>query len=232
MTRNLPRLIGPKRLENSQKENTEKFSFTLNFKLDPLRRLLFNVIFKPLKEIDRSVRIRGTIVPLLKHRINEVLMQTPLKTEPRYEQGHIIFTDYFYQLNPPEFGVFDEVEIKLNGESQQILPNTHSNVTYYSKYEISTKHVIKLVDQIVKIYGKDDYADAELLPHEVDLIENSEFWTGRNWLINQHHALQVLDNPLEYTIYQLSIRADPNDKGLNLTITGFNTLLEYNDLMA
>lgn len=211
--------------------NTEKFSYTLNFRLLPLRRLLFNVNFKPRKEFDRSVRNRGTIKSLLKHQINEVLMQQPLKIEPRYEQEQIIFTNYLFGLDPPEFGIFDQIEIKLNGESKQISEKIDSNVTYYSRYEISTENVIKLVDLIVKIYGKDDYADAELLPYEVDLIENSEFWTGRSWLINQHHALQNLDNPLEYTIYQLSIRADPNDKGVNLNITGFNTLVEYDDFV-
>lgn len=207
------------------------FGFTLNFQLDPLRRLLFAVTYQPKKEIDHSVRNKGTLVSLLKQDLNEVLAGIPLNEAPHTKDGKVIFTDYDYKLASPEFDIFNKVEVKLTGTHRQIRPNVHTVVTYYSKYEINTARVITLVDKLVDVYGADDYGYRELVLHEIELIENGEFWTGRNWLINQHHALQNLDEETEHTIYQVTLTLQPDDKGLNLYVIGFNTLLEYDALM-
>jgi hypothetical protein len=207
------------------------FAFSLNFQINPLRRLVFSVTYQPKKEIDRSVRNKGTLTSLLTHDLNEVLAGTPLNETPQNKDEKVIFTDYDYALTTPEFGIFNKVEIKLNGTNRQIKPDVHSVVTYYSKFEINTDRVITLVDQLVEIYGTDDYGYRELVLHEIELIENGESWTGRNWLINQHHALQNLDNEAENTIYQVTLTLQPDDKGLNLYVIGFNTLLEYDALM-
>lgn len=215
--------------------NHGDFSFTLNFQLNPLRRLLFLVSRRVQKEIDRSVRAKGTLLPLLKNGINEVLSGQPEREEPHSEQGKIKFTDYYYRLKEPEFGIFELAEFKVFATHRFIGPKVHSVVTYYSRYEINTDRVVTLVDQLVAIYGTDDYGYRELALHEVDMIEHSESWTGRSWLINQHHALQNLSEPSETTVYQITLiltnNDDPDDKGLHLTVNGFNTLMEYDALM-
>ncbi|EHQ26489.1 hypothetical protein Mucpa_2359 [Mucilaginibacter paludis DSM 18603] len=211
------------------------FSFSLNFQIDPLRRLVFSVSHKVKKEIDRSVRAKGTLVPFIKNDLNKVLLNEALKEVPHLEDGKIKFTDYYYQLNEPEFGIFERAELKVFSNHKQIGPNTHSVVTYYSKYEVNTDKVLRLIDQLVDIYGTDDYGSRELELHEVEFIDKSESWTGRSWLVNQHHALQDLSNPSEYTVYQVRIGLDnignADDLGLNLSINGFNSLLEYDALM-
>lgn len=211
------------------------FSFTLTFQIDPLRRLVFSVSCKIKEDIDHSIRTKGTIAYLLKNNVNQVLAGEPIKAKPHLIQGNVKFTDYYYKLNEPEFGIFELVKVKVFSNHRHIGTNTHSVVTYYSKYEVNTDKVLKLVDQLTTIYGTDDYGSNELGLHEVEFLEHSESWTGRSWLINQHHALQNLNNSSENTIYQVRLGLDnigeADDLGLNLSINGFNTLLEYDALM-
>ena len=207
------------------------FGFTLNFQLNPLWRLLFSVQYHTEKQIYHSVRNKGTLLSLLKFEIDVILAGEPLRADPKTEQGKTKFTDYFFHLTQPEFGIFEQTEIRLFGQNRMIGPDSDYMVTYFSNYEINTDAVIRLVDKLVGIYGADDYGYRELLVHEIELIDNSESWTGRNWLINQHHSLQDLNNNAEYTIYQVTLTLQSDDKGLNLYVVGFNKLIEYDALM-
>lgn len=206
------------------------FSFTLNYRIDPLRQFLFIVQYNPRGNTDRLIRTNGTLLNILGHDLTTVLQQEELESEPKLEQDKIKFVDYTFVLSPSELGVFDEIKIRVFDESREINENIQTHVTYYSKYEVDTSKAIILCDKIIAIYGRDNYGDAELQPHELDMLENSETWTGRTWWLNKAHGLYDLNDPNQNLLYEIRLGSD-DDVGFSLHVLCFDKMLEYHKLM-
>jgi len=212
--------------------NIGRFNFTLNYRVEPLRQLLFIVKMSPEKEIDLTPRNNGTILNILKHEIDTILDQQEIKAEPRLENNEVKFIDYTFQLDPPELDIFEEVRIRVFDKSRAINESIQTHITYYSKFEVDTSRTIVLCDKIASIYGKDNYGDSELQPHELDFLDDSDFWTGRSWLFNYAHGIQDLKDNTQSTLYGVTITADPNSDGLSLHILAYNKMKDYQTLMT
>lgn len=210
--------------------NHENFNFTLNYRVDPLKQFLFIVTFSPEKKPDTAPRINGTILSVLNHNIPHLLAQKAVKEQVTKESGVVKFIDYTFALDPPEFGTFEEVRIRVFSEVKQIDQDIQTHVTYYSKYEIDTSKIIILCDNLAHVYGKDNYGDKEIMPHELDMLDGSELWTGRSWLFNTSHAIQDLSDKTQSTLYGVTITLTPDD-GLCLHILAFNKMMDYHNLM-
>jgi|GEM_PF-1272612 hypothetical protein len=211
--------------------NHGRFTFTLNYQLEPLRQFLFIVNLAAERLPDHKPRTKGTILNALTHDIREIISRTPQKTEPFYENEEIKFVDYTFELNPPELGLFEQARIRIFDPEKRIHENIQTHITYYSKYEIDTSKTIIFCDALSKIYGKDNYGSTELKSHELDFLDDSEFWTGRSWLFNTSHCLQDLEDETQNTLYGVTITANPDEDGLCLHILVFNKMMDYQELM-
>lgn len=211
--------------------NFDNFVFTLSYGIDPLRQFLFDARLKARKEPDNSPRTKGTILSILSHNVSEIIASEPEKAIPYLENKAVRFIDYTYTLDPPELGIFEEVKVRIFDEQRKIDENIQTHLTYYSKYEIDTAKTIVLCDRVAGIYGKDNYGDAELIAHELDFLDDSEFWTGRSWLFNTSHAIQDLADDTQSTLYGVTISADPNQDGVSLHILVYNKMQDYQNLM-
>ncbi|HEY4327171.1 MAG TPA: hypothetical protein VGN20_24500 [Mucilaginibacter sp.] len=205
---------------------------TLNYKLNPLRQLLFLVRIRPERFPDCEVRGNGTILNILQHSINEVVSRDEIENEPFYEDAKIKFVDYSFHLDPPELEIFEEMRIRIFDQNKCLDENVQTHVTYYSKYEIETASIIKLCDQIAKLYGSDNYGDSELQPHELDLVDDSDFWAGRSWLFNTAHGILDLNDPEQSMLYGITITANPDEDGLSLHILNYNKMLDFQALLS
>lgn len=206
-------------------------SLTLNYKIVPLRQLLFSVHISSSKILDLDARNKGTILNILEHNINEVILRDEIKAELTYENEKVKYVDYTFNLDPLELGIFEEVRVRIFDERKIINENIQTHVTYYSKFEIDTSSIIHLCDQVIKLYGKDSDGNSEMKPYELDLMDESDFWTGRKWLFNISHSLQDLSDPNQYTLYEVNIKSYPEEDGLCLNILMFNKMMDYQILM-
>ncbi|MDN3547443.1 hypothetical protein [Mucilaginibacter aquaedulcis] len=203
-----------------------RFGFTLNYKIDPLRELVFIVTYSKEKTIDIQIRKKGTLINLLNHNINELLNTKETYTKSIIEDGNIKFIDYIYQVNPPEFHIFESITIRLVGKEKSKANTKSLLVTYGTKQQPDSSSVIQLVDKLVNIYGVDSSGYAEMQAHEIDIIDEDSYWIGRSWFINQNHGLQNIDDPEQLTLYWLTLSLNPED-GFYLSILGFDEMENY-----
>ncbi len=201
--------------------------FTLYYKVKPDRQLVFAVSLRQGKIIDNSARIKGTLINISHHKIADVLLQTEITAIPTHEDNRLKFIDYTFELDPPEFNVFEKARIRIFGNDTKDISKDQFHVTYYSRFEIDTNKAITLCDQLVRIYGMDNNGYAEFRPYEIASFEEDSDWTGRDWWINNKHALADNSKSDEVNLYWINFHADPNEDGLALCIVGYNQMLEY-----
>jgi hypothetical protein len=204
----------------------QPFSFTLNYKIEPLRQLMFIVSNKSQKSQDFSQRNIGTLIKLLKHSPYEFFEETEIDAEPFFEEEKIKFIDYTFKLDPPEFKVFDQAKIRIFGIEKDLSNNKSMLVTYVSNDTIDTSTMIEICNKLVKIYGPDDAGYSELRPHEIDRLNDNEYWTGRSWFMNRNHQLQNFKDPNQNTLYWVSFTSNP-EEGTTLSILGYDDMLAY-----
>ncbi|WP_121808036.1 hypothetical protein [Mucilaginibacter kameinonensis] len=202
------------------------FSFTLNYKLEPLGQLVFIVTNRAEKEPDTKTRNNGTLINLLQHNINEVFERTEDFATVITEDGLVKFTDYGFKVDPPELRLFDVIKIRTMGEKRSLGSVKSLLVTYQTTRSWDIADAIQLVDSLVKIYGQDGSGYAELRPHEIDMLEDREFWTGRSWFINQQHGLHDFEDSEQVTLYWVNL-THTEEGGLNLSVLGFEKMEDY-----
>ena len=154
-------------------------------------------------------------------------MDAEISAIPTEEKGRIKFIDYSYRLNPLELNVFDRVDIRLFSESKFMDEEQHTNITYWSTRAIEIEEVIVLVDQLAKVYGADNHNDKELKPHEIDMIENGESWTGRSWDFNDNHQLIDYHDESQNYLYNLRLDFQPEDRGLKISVIFYHKMLGF-----
>jgi hypothetical protein len=211
--------------------HTAKFGYTLNYKTDPLRQLVFSVSLSPKKVIDHSPRKKGTLLYITRYHIHDIIREEEVSAVPFCENGNIKYIDYTFKLDPPELDIFDLVRIRIFGNDKKITTEGQFHVVYYSKFEIDTANAIVLCDKLVRIYGADSHGDKELQPHEMDLLEAGKFWTGRNWWLNQEHGMTNFTDPNQIVMYWVLFTSSPDEDGLSLHVTGYNEVIKYHKNM-
>lgn len=202
------------------------YGFSLSYRTEPLRQLVFSITWSPVKVIDMHPKKNGTLIDILTHDLNIIIHGQDLLAVPIYENEQMKFSDYTYQLEPAELKVFDRVRIRIFGQ-EKTLSNGQYHVTYYSRFEVNTPKAIELCDRLVKIYGADTHNSKEIEPYEVRMINERVGWNGRSWWINNSHGIKNFDDPEEAVLYWVNLVQTPDEDGFSLHITGFNNLMDY-----
>ncbi|SOD13860.1 hypothetical protein [Pedobacter xixiisoli] len=204
-----------------------KTTVKLNYQLEPLRRLVLSFNFYPEKKKSTTVRNKGTLIGMMKNDLRLLILESEICAIPTEEKGRIKFIDYTYRLQPIELNIFDRVDIRLFSESKFMDEEHHANITYWSTKSVEVEDVILLVDQLARIYGTDNHNDKELKPHEVEMIENGESWTGRTWDFNNNHQLIDYHDDSQNYLYNLRLDFQPEDRGLKVSVIFYHKMLGH-----
>lgn len=204
-----------------------KVTVMLNYQLVPLSRLVLSLNFYPEKKKNTLVRNKGTLLTIMKNDLCLLLLEPEISAIPTEEKGSIKFIDYTYRLHPAELNIFDRVDIRIFSESKSMDGQQHTNVTYWCSRTVKVEEVIVLVDHLARVFGTDNHNDAEMKPHEVDLVENGESWTGRSWDFNDKHQLIDYDDENQNYLYNLRLDFEPEDHGLKISVISYNNMLAY-----
>ena len=181
----------------------------------------------PMK-IDYSSRTNGTILDLLQSDLSAIFSEQEDFKEEDYNEDEIInFTKYNYSLEKKAFGIFDTLEIQQYGGKKDFSFQKGTNLTFTSTEDISLNEMVDFAEKLIKLYGPDNSSSDELQIHELELLENRTYWTGRNWRFNEIHGLKEIDNSNENMTYEIWLNFDEYESGYTLTIIRFDNLLEY-----
>lgn len=201
------------------------FGVSFSYRIEPLRQLVLSVDHKPKSKSDHHIRNKGTLIDILRYSIAEIIEKDAMENLPFIEEGRVKFVDYTFELSPPELNIFDRVRIRIFDKEKQIQSGQY-HVTYFSRFEIDTAEIIKACDQMINIYSADSSGYKELLPYEIDMIDNGLFWTGRSWWINAQHGIKNFDTD-ESVMYWLYFTLDPDTDGFALHVTGFDQMANF-----
>lgn len=202
----------------------QKVTILLNYQLQLLR---LSFTFHPEKKKSTVIRNKGTLIKLMQHDLRLLLIGTELNAIITEERGITKFIDYNYELIPVELNYFNRVDIRLFSSTKFIDKEIHTNVTYWSTLAFEVQEVILLVDKLCRLYGPDNYGDEEMMPYEIDLVENKKYWTGRGWDFNESHALINYDDKDQRYLYSFRLYYNPDDLGLKISIIGYNKMLQH-----
>tara|TARA_R110002073_G_scaffold335154_1_gene526437 strand:+ start:1556 stop:2635 length:1080 start_codon:yes stop_codon:yes gene_type:complete len=206
----------------------DEISILLQYKKNPKYEFsLFVTKIQP-KTVDRTSRKKGTIASLLKTDFSSLFLQNEdSKTENTEDDGSISSIKYYYYLDPKEFNIFDQLEIQQPGIDKDISFKKPTHFTFSSSENIPLSSMVEFAEKLIKIYGPDNSGSENLELHELDILENREFWTGRNWDFNDIHGLVDIDNPDEKRSYSVWLSFDNYDFGFKLIILSYHNLMDY-----
>lgn len=202
------------------------FGFSFSYRTKVEGELVFSVTQTPIKSIDLSPRVNGTMIDILRYSIVEIVEMQEISSMPYHENSEIKYVDYTFQLEPPELEIFDRVRVRIFNSEKRI-DSGQFRVTYFSRFEVDTADVISVCDKVLKIYGADSQGSLEILPYEVDMIDATIFWTGRNWWINKAHGLKDFANDADIMSYWLYLILSPDEDGFSLHIVGYDNMLVH-----
>ncbi|WP_299767675.1 hypothetical protein [uncultured Dokdonia sp.] len=206
----------------------ENITVLLQYKSQPMFEFSLFVTKTIEKDIDRTSRQNGNITELLKTDFSILFIeQEESKTENIENDGTISYVRYYYELNPTEFNVFNQLEIQQGGNKKDHSFQNGTNLTFTSSKDISLVNMIEVTEKLIKIYGPDNGGTEELEIHELDILENRQSWTGRSWGFNEVHGIYNVDNPNEKPSYSVWLSYDEYGFGFTLSIIGYNHLREY-----
>lgn len=206
----------------------DNITVLLQYRSQPMFELSLFVTKNKEKDIDRKSRIKGNITELLKTDIDSIfLKQEDSKTENIEVDGTISFVRYYYELNPTELNVFDQLEIQQGGNEKDHSFQKETNLTFTSSKDISLTDMVEIAEKLIEMYGADNGGTEELEIHELDLLEEYKNWTGRSWGFNEVHGIYDIDNPNEQSTYSVWLSYDEYGFGFTLSIIGYHYLREY-----
>lgn len=199
-------------------------SFLLQYKVAPLREFSLMITIGKEKVIDRAVKRSGTILDLLDFEINTLLVSNSCKRTLEYKDDYVI--SEFDVQSTSDLGLgFTNLKVTMFGDVCQFDKNTKTNIRLYAKNRFSTHDKIKVVDKLISVYGSDDHSSLDLEYHEIEKLDSNIFWVGRQWSLNQSHALWNIDNKSERLGYILSIYDHEDDYGFSLEIIAYDELI-------
>ena len=147
-------------------------------------------------------------------------------SEP-HSDGFSTINKYTYTLKEKELDIFDQITIQQIGTNKDYSCEKNTNVTFHCSEEPNYLNKIKAVEKLINLYGTDNISSDELKLHEIDLIEKLEYWTGRNWTLNEKHQLWDSESESNKIVYNIDISYDSFDLGFNLCIISYSGLIDY-----
>lgn len=203
----------------------DNVSFVLQYRIYSLRQFSLIVTIDAPKQHDSSIRRKGTILDLLNFNLDDLLNTEPLTQREELSGGKIKFVDYTYGLDKKEFDVFDTVSIRIFDSAKVFNKDIQTHIKLYSSMAINSDKKIAVVEQLVKVYGKDIYSSDDLEFHERDLLESGTYWTGRTWRFNEQHAVITTETQNEKMAFEVSVDDSEDEEGFKVSIFCFHELV-------
>jgi len=206
----------------------EDITVLLQYRIDPMFEFSLFVTKHLPKEINREPRKNWTIAKHLKNDFSSIFStQEDSKIEVQSEDGTIASVKYYYQLESKEFGIFDELEVQQGGNEKDFSFQKPTHLTFTSSTDITLVNMVEVVEKLIKMYGPDNGGTEELEVHELDILEDRRYWTGRSWGFNEVHGIYDVENPNDKMSYSVWVCYDDLDTGFTLTILSYDSLIEY-----
>lgn len=202
------------------------FTSSLNYKISPLRQLLFSITLRADLEKDTEIRSNGTLINILNKPLHLFSFDKAISKEETLEDGGVKFVDYLFELDELELGLFDKVYIRLFSAVEVYSLETYTQVTYFSSGQVNMPAVLDLVDEIAGIYGKDVSGLTKLEQHNIDDITANRSWTGMQWYLNEKHSPYDFSGA-DTSLYNLNLYQDPEENGFALQILAYNSMEKY-----
>ena len=191
-----------------------------------MRQFVLSVTEKQEKEVNKSVRRKGTILSHLKLDANKLLQENEIDKEVEIENGTINFVDYFFRLEQKEFDVFDIVKLRIFDGEREFSEDVQTHLTLMASNKVPYQKMISISEKLIETYGEDDSGTSEMEIHDLEALED-DFWTGRTWHFNEIHGIWNMDNKNEKMTYSVMIEYDEEDNGFKISILGYNSLVGY-----
>lgn len=201
-----------------------KPTLTLRYGAVPRHELLLAIKQRPALMPDVAVRSRGTVADLLRLRLAEVLQQPELRKNVNLKDGQFHSVLYEFALAEPELGIFDRVEVRLFEPERGFTHETEVNLTLATSQPIPGDKLVRVAEQLIRLYGAEASGTNELAPYEVDDL-HGQWWTGRMWQFTERHSLWQQDGgePMVYCVHLSMFKPGQPE----LTIHGYNSLLAF-----
>ena len=208
----------------------ENISLVLQYKPDPYQQFSLMLTISQEKSLDKEVRKKGTVLQLLDFDLNTLFLMNEIEGKQHVNDEGIVFTDFnVYCGNDIGLG-FDTLQIRIFEDGAFFDEERQTNVTLSSSKKMNLKQKTYAIEKLLSLYGDDDRSSGYLAYHEIEILENSEFWTGRSWSFNAEHRLWDMNNDGERLVYSVTI-SDYNDvEGFNVSILGYNKLRLFADV--
>ena len=203
----------------------DKYSICLSYSVNPLHQFLLTVTKTVERPIDRTTR-RGTILDLVSLDLNKILDGKEIGKEIQpQENGDINCIDYKFKLDKTVLGVFDIIVIRLFSTERLYQRLTQTHVSLTSSVQRELPKLVKVCQDVMKIYGSDWNGNHDLDISDVEMIESSQYWTGRRWQLNEVNGLRT-PNDDSTDVYWIELTVT-EDEGFKLFIGCYNQLEEY-----
>ncbi|OJJ14271.1 hypothetical protein BKI52_43070 [marine bacterium AO1-C] len=186
--------------------------------------LIFKIHTKSYKEV-----IKGNLLSVLKNDY-DYIPDDNLKVNI-IETDSVHYTDYDLMLDNKEFDFFDKATMRIFYNKNGDVSSKKIFLKNSDKSSLNVSKVSQIVSKLVAIYGKDEAGMGYLNGVEAKELTNNEFWLGRRWYLNDQHQEWDSKNAIEKMAYGIFLthENDPDDEdyGLQLDITGYNSLLKH-----
>jgi hypothetical protein len=203
----------------------DNLSFGLHYRISPLKQLSLIIAIKPPKQVDNSVRRKGTILDLLHFDPKRILSGEPVHLVEENSGGQIKFVDYTFALEQKEFDIFNVVEFRIFDDNKSFRKFVQTHVTLYAIGSVDSLKKIEAVNRLYRIYGNDSINSGELEFYEIDKLEKGSYWLGRTWRFNEAHSPLNLENPDEKMSYEVRIENTEDHESFKISIFCYDALV-------
>ena len=200
-------------------------SISIAYKISPLRQFTLTITQKQPRILDTEVRTKGTIGQVFNLDINSVLIQNEISQTVFIEKGAVKYIDYVFRLEHPELEVFDMLSIRIFSPIRKFDLLVQSHLELTCSNPVRYAKMARIANGLIKLYGRDSLGAEELLPYEVDNLQEGH-WLGRMWYLNKSHAPWSFDREGEAMAYSVTLSYDKKDDGFKLYIMSYNELVK------
>ncbi|TVT38611.1 hypothetical protein FNT36_20750 [Hymenobacter setariae] len=203
-------------------------SISLSYHTSPLRQFRLLITQNHPQVPDIAIRTKGTIEHALNFDINSILNQQEVSQSVIIEKGAVKYIDYVFNLEHLVLEVFDILRIRLFSPVRKFDLMVHSNLELICSKSIDYTKMARIASGLISLYSKDTLGSEELMPYEVDNLQEGH-WVGRMWYLNKSHALWSSSRDAENMAYSLSLSYDKKRDGFKLDIVGYNELVKLSN---
>lgn len=198
----------------------DNVTFSLKYLISPKRQFVFKTKIKPNKRI-----VTNTIKKLLVNDFYDFL-SCSIMIEPE-EKHKGKFVDYHISLDNPEFKFFDTAIVRLFTVDETLKKTSNVFLTHSTNKDLDIYKISKIIAEITSIYGVDRSGEGYLTGYEEQELKDDRYWSGRQWDLNIQHQIYDMDSAGEEILYGVHLHYDSEMKGLELSLIGYGSLLDY-----